>query len=318
MNESFKPRLVISRCIGFEACRYNGQMLRDGLVELLKGHAEIITLCPEADIGLGTPRKPVRLVQQDGELRMLQPATGVDVSEAMQAYIGTQINELHDIDGFILKGRSPSCGLSGVKVYQSTEPGAMTSRGDGMFAAAVKQHFPLAAMEDEGRLTNFHLREAFLMRLFSLARLRELMSTPSVAALTRFHASHKLLLMCFNQEQMRRCGRIASNGDGLELHALMETYAQAFREALLRDPRQSNVINALYHGYGWVSDGLAPGEKKLFLETIEEYRDDRVTLSTLQHLLKSYVVRFDHEYLGGQYFLDPYPQPLFNLSDSGK
>ena len=187
-----------------------------------------------------------------------------------------------------------------------------------MFAAAVKQYFSLSAMEDEGRLTNFHLREAFLMRLFSLARLRELIGNPSVAALTRFHASHKLLLMCFNQEQMRRCGRIASNGDGLELHALIASYAQTFRETLLREPRQSNIINALSHGYGWVSDGLAAGEKKLFLEAIEEYRDDRVTLSTLQHLLKSYVVRFDHAYLGGQYFLDPYPQALFNLSDSGK
>jgi len=193
----------------------------------------------------------------------------------------------------------------------------MTSKGEGMFAAAAREHLPHAALEDEERLTNFNLREAFLMRLFALARLRDLLNEPSVAALTGFHASHKLLLMCFHQELMRRCGRIASNGDGLPLDELMQRYAEAFRDALQREPRQSNVINALYHGYGWVSDGLSSAEKKLFLDAVEEYRDDRVTLATLLHLLKSYVVRFEHTYLGSQHFLSPYPQSLFDLSDSG-
>jgi len=309
---------VISRCIGFEACRYNAQMLRDQFIERLIPFIEVITVCPEADIGLGTPRKPVRLVNADGALRMIQPASGEDVTDAMQGYIANKMQGFSDIDGFILKGRSPSCGPSGVKIYQSMLPGAMTSKGEGMFAAAAREHFPHAALEDEGRLTNFNLREAFLMRLFALARLRDLLNEPSVAALTGFHASHKLLLMCFHQELMRRCGRIASNGDGLPLNELMQRYAEAFRDALQREPRQSNVINALYHGYGWVSDGLSSAEKKLFLDAVEEYRDDRVTLATLLHLLKSYVVRFEHTYLGSQHFLSPYPQPLFDLSDSGR
>ena len=313
-----KPRLVVSRCLGFEACRYNAQMLADDLIERLKTCAEIITVCPEADIGLGTPRAPVRLVKQEGEIIMIQPSTGDDVSQAMHAYNRTKIDGFSDIDGFILKNRSPSCGPAGVKVYASSEKSATAEKGVGLFAKAAMERFPFAAIEDEGRLKNFHLREAFLMRLFAFARLRQLIASPSVSGLSTFHASHKLLMMCFHQEMMRQCGRIASNSDGLSLAEMVQRYAAVFREALARQPRQSNIINALYHGYGWISEGLSAADKKLFLDAVEEYRDDRVTLATMLHLLKSYVARFEHEYLGSQHFLEPYPRALFDLSDSGR
>lgn len=312
-----RPRLVVSRCLGFEACRYNGQMVKDELAERIAPFAEIITLCPEADIGLGTPRDPVRLVQQGKEVHMIQPASGIDVTDAMHAYIGRRMGEMPEIDGFLLKGRSPSCGPSIVKVYASSMKGSSAIKGVGLFAQAAAERFPHAAMEDEGRLKNFGIRELFLMRLFGLARLRELLDAPTAAAISSFHARHKLLLMCFHQEQMRDCGRIAANPGRLPPQAIAAQYADAFRQAIARTPGQRNIINALYHAFGWISEGLSPGEKKLFLDSVEEYRDDRVTLATLQHLLKSYVARFDHHYLGSQHFLEPYPKALFNLSDSG-
>ncbi|MDQ6998014.1 MAG: DUF523 and DUF1722 domain-containing protein [Mariprofundus sp.] len=318
MTTDCKPRVVVSRCLGFEPCRYNGQMLADDLIERLKSHVEIITVCPEADIGLGTPRAPVRLVKQQGEIMMIQPSTGEDVSQAMHAYNQSTLAGLSHIDGFIMKSRSPSCGPAGVKVYASSGKGATAEKGVGLFAQVAMQRFPFAAIEDEGRLKNFHLREAFLMRLFALARLRQLIAEPSVAGLTTFHASHKLLMMCFHQEMMRQCGRIASNGDGLPLAVMVERYAGVFREALNRQPGQRNIINALYHGYGWISEGLSAADKKLFLDAMEEYRDDRVTLATMLHLLKSYVARFAHDYLGSQHILEPYPRDLFHLSDSGR
>ena len=313
-----RPRLIVSRCLGFEACRYNGQMLVDDLIERLKPHAEMITVCPEADIGLGTPRAPVRLVRQEGKTIMIQPSTGKDVSKTVEAYNQSRLAKLSDIDGLILKSRSPSCGPAGVKVYASSEKGAMADKGVGLFAQAALERFPFAAIEDEGRLKNFHLREAFLMRLFALARLRQLIAEPSVAGLTTFHASHKLLMMCFHQDMMRQCGRIASNSDRLPLEEIMQRYAGVFRNAFARQPKQSNIINALYHGFGWISEGLSAAEKKLFLDAMEEYRDDRVTLATMLHLLKSYVARFSHDYLGSQHLLEPYPRALFDLSDSGR
>ncbi|MDX8382281.1 MAG: DUF523 and DUF1722 domain-containing protein [Ghiorsea sp.] len=310
-TQSVKPRIVVSRCLGFEACRYNAQLSKNDFVALIQPFVEFITVCPEADIGLGTPRKPVRLVLSDaGEKRLVQPATGADVTDLMQNYIESTLASFQDIDGFLLKARSPSCGPTRVKIYADNEKGSASEPGAGMYAEAIAENLPHAALEDEGRMFDFHLRESFLMRIFSLARLRALEANPSIKAISTFHAQHKLLLMCYHQDAMRECGRIASNPPGQSLEEIMHAYANAFRQALNQLPSKKNIINALYHGYGWISDGLADGEKTLFLESIEEYRDDRVTLATLQLLLKSFVVRLNHEYLGSQVFLAPYPQAL--------
>jgi len=311
MNSNFKPRIVVSRCLGFEACRYNAQLSKNDFVALIQPFVEFITVCPEADIGLGTPRKPVRLVQDGaGSPRLVQPATGDDVTDKMHHYIDKTMTTMQHIDGFLLKSRSPSCGPSRVKVYVDDGKGSASEPGVGIYAAAAITQYPDAAIEDEGRMFDFHLREAFLMRVFALARLRQLQANPSVSAISTFHASHKLMLMCYHQGLMRQCGRIASNSDGLTLQELMHAYAAQFRRTLATQPKQSNIINALYHGYGWVSEGLADAEKTLFLDAVEEYRDDRITLATLQLLLKSYVVRLSHDYLGSQVFLAPYPQAL--------
>ena len=82
---NLRPRVVVSKCLQFAACRYNGQMLNDPVVALLKEHVEFLPVCAECEIGLGVPREPIRIVQQGNELRLLQPATGHDATAAMLA-----------------------------------------------------------------------------------------------------------------------------------------------------------------------------------------------------------------------------------------
>ena len=33
-----RPRIVVSRCLGFDACRWNGEMIRDAFVDSLQPH----------------------------------------------------------------------------------------------------------------------------------------------------------------------------------------------------------------------------------------------------------------------------------------
>jgi len=60
---NMKPLVVVSRCLGFSACRYNGQMDGCHLVEKLKDFVEFITVCTEVQIGLETPREAIRVVK---------------------------------------------------------------------------------------------------------------------------------------------------------------------------------------------------------------------------------------------------------------
>jgi len=66
-----RPRVVVSRCLGFDRCRYDGSMIQDAIVESLRPWVEWIPVCPEVEIGLGVPRAPVRLVRVEGKVRLL-------------------------------------------------------------------------------------------------------------------------------------------------------------------------------------------------------------------------------------------------------
>lgn len=323
MARSLRPRVVFSRCLTFEACRYNGQIIASEAVEQFKAHFECVTVCPEVGIGLGVPREPIRIVREKGTLRLRQPATGRDVSEAMLGFTREFLDALDPVDGFVLKGRSPSCGLFDAKLFADKSKGSpLPGRIAGFFGQAVLDRFPDTAAEDEGRLSNFVLREHFLTRVYATARFRLLMADsrePSaVGRLVRFHAENKLLLMGYNQAKMRELGRLVANPEKKPAAEVLEAYGELLAQALARPPRHASAINVLEHGYGYFKDRLGSREKKFFRVQLESYRRRRVPLSVPQSIVRAWIERFDEPYLAQQTFFRPYPEELVTISDSGK
>jgi uncharacterized protein YbgA (DUF1722 family)/uncharacterized protein YbbK (DUF523 family) len=313
-----KPRVVISKCLTFDKCRYNGEVIPDKFVDKLKSHVEFITVCPEVEIGLGTPREPIRIVEIDGKNTLYQPATEKFFTEEMESFSETYLSSLTDIDGFILKNRSPSCGPGDVKIYQGLSKSAMTSRGAGFFGGAVKEKFPLTAIEDEGRLKNFQIREHFMTKLFTITRFRHIKSEKRMKDLVEFHSNHKLLLLAHNQLHYRNCGRIVANHEKRNPEQVFKKYEEELALVLRKLPRFTAIINTLQHAFGWISDGLSAEEKTYFLNSIEEYRDERIPLSAVVRLIHSAAIRFNNSYLQNQVFLNPYPLELIEITDSGK
>lgn len=313
-----KPRVAFSRCLGFDHCRYNGNIIQEPAVDNLKPYLEIETICPEVEIGLGIPRDPIRLVGDPENPRLLQPSTGLDVTDKMRAFATKRLGDLGAPDGFILKYGSPSCGLHEVKCYVNEKKGAASTKTHGMFGGAVIERFPNSVVEDEGRLKNFDIRQHFLTRLFAQARLQTIRESPSMKGLVAFHSQHKLLLMAYNQTQMRSLGRIVANPDKKPLNALLEAYAQGLRNALGKAPRRVSAINVLMHALGYVSDSLSSAEKAFFLDSLEQYRNGHVPLSVPTSLMRAWIIRFDVGYLADQVYFEPYPQDLVNVLDSGK
>jgi len=167
-----RPIVVISRCIDFDSCRYNGQVIRASLRAELEPHVELRPICPELEIGLGVPRDPVVLVHSGGGARMLQPSTGRDLTRRMERFAGGYLAALEAVDGFILKARSPSCGIRDAKVFDSEAEDAGHQYGPGLFAARVLERFPHAAIEDETRLADPRVRDDFLARVREVATRR--------------------------------------------------------------------------------------------------------------------------------------------------
>ena len=312
-----RPRVVVSRCLGFEAVRYDGQLIRSRVVERLGDHADLVPVCPEMGVGLGVPRKPVRLVEGRGRLRMLQPGTGRDVTEDVEAFAEGFLGEQGPVDGFILKSRSPTCAVSDARVYGGSERGAEPRGGAGLFARAARRRFPGAVMQDEARLTNLHLRHHFLSALFALARFRLAAERGCMGSLVRFQTEHKLLLMAQGARHPARLGRIAGGSPRGTTEEAIRRYREALGEALRHPPPAGDTANALQHAFGYLSDGLTPRERDLFLELLDDYRAHRVPLAALLSVLRAWTARQEEPYLEVQRFLDPYPRELLDLTDSG-
>jgi uncharacterized protein YbgA (DUF1722 family)/uncharacterized protein YbbK (DUF523 family) len=318
MDTDIRPIVVVSRCIEFDMCRYNGQMIPDPFVAALMGFVDFIPVCPEVEIGLGVPRDPIRIVDVNGDLILYQPATGRDLTELMTSFTGIFLDSLGDVDGFILKFRSPSCGPAQVKVYRGMDPKTGAEKGSGFFAAAVLDRFDDLPVEDEGRLKNFSLREHFLIHLFCRAAFRQAKRSGTMNALVAFHTRYKYQFMALNQSRLKVLGRITANHEKLPLDEVFSAYGRELGGMFAAVPKPGRYINMLLHAFGGVSRHLSDDERSFFLRTIEEYRDERIPLGVLTRLIHSWAVRFEDEFLLNQAFLSPYPLDLVSVADSGK
>ncbi len=314
-----RPQVIVSRCLGFAACRYNGVPIADDFVKQLATHVTYLPVCPEVEIGLGAPRDPVRLVLHDNTVHLYQPATGADVTEAMQTFSATYLDAHPDVDGAILMGRSPSCGIKEVKIYASADKTApVRQKGAGMFAAAVQQRYPHLPVEENVRLQNLILREHFLTRLFAWADFRAVRAAGTMRELVRFHTEHKLLLMAYSESRYRLMGPLVANHQKLPTAEVLAAYAEHLGVALARPPRRTAGINVLMHALGYFSEKLASTEKAYFLDTLDQYRRSQVSLRVPVSLIGAWIARFGEPYLAQQAFFAPYPTDLLSLSDSGK
>jgi uncharacterized protein YbgA (DUF1722 family)/uncharacterized protein YbbK (DUF523 family) len=312
MSSPIRPIVVISRCIDFDACRYNGQVIRASLREELEPHVELTPICPELEIGLGVPRDPVRLNRSPAGVRMVQPSTGRDLTRAMNAFSRGYLDRVPDADGFILKSRSPSCAVRNAKHFHSDAEDAGHDRGPGLFSARVLERFPYAAVEDEGRLNDLRLREHFLTKLWALAAFR-VAAAGSAQDIVDFHARNKLLLMAHHQTRMRALGRLVASAGTTARQALAAEYRAGLGAALAHPSRPGSNVNVLMHALGHVSDRLSAPERSHFLATLESYRQGKVPLAAAQSIVGNWAARFEVPYLAGQTFFAPYPRALVRL-----
>jgi uncharacterized protein YbgA (DUF1722 family)/uncharacterized protein YbbK (DUF523 family) len=318
-----KVRIGISACLLGQEVRYNGGHKRDAfLTDTFGRYVEWVPVCPEVELGMGTPRPPIRLERgalEGGDVRLVMPSTGADYTDAMRTWATRRVEDLAalDLDGYVLKKDSPSCGMERVKVYPAgAVAGAPSKDGRGLFAAALLERLPDLPAEEEGRLNDPALRESFVTRVFVHHRWREEERAGwTRAALMRFHERHKFLLMAHNQAAMRGLGRLLGEAGKDEPAAeTASAYRLGLREILRRPPTRRNHANVLNHLAGFVSDALDREDRAEVADTIERYRQGLVPLIVPLTLLRHHVRRQRVAYLQDQVYLDPHPHELMLLN----
>ena len=122
---------------------------------------ELVPFCPELAAGLGCPRPPIELVQGEASepsnastastlqprgsappIRVLRVDRQGDATDALRAACEAEAEALGragGVDGFILKSRSPSCGLASPL---HDPAGREIGTAPGLWAALARERFP--------------------------------------------------------------------------------------------------------------------------------------------------------------------------------
>ena len=321
MEEFVRPIIVVSKCLEFGNCRYDGSQISDVFIRKLKQHIDFIPLCPEMEIGLPSPRQALRIIENEGKQDLVFSQTGDSVTTQFETYTSSKIKELKrlDIDGFILKSRSPSCGIKEVKLYRTFgKSPALSKNAKGFFGKAAIEEFGLLAIEDEGRLSNYQIREHFLTRVYTHAAFRNVKNSSSMGALVKFHSQNKYLFMAYHSNHLKTLGKLVANHDQNKIEEILINYETVLNKLLSTTPDTMRSINMMLHIFGYFSKELNVNEKAYFLDAIDKYRNHQIPQSTVMAILRSWVMRFDNEYLRDQKIFEPYPLELIEVRDSGK
>jgi uncharacterized protein YbgA (DUF1722 family)/uncharacterized protein YbbK (DUF523 family) len=305
---SGQPRVGVSSCLLGEEVRFNGGHKRYRfLTDSLDRYVDWVPYCPEIQIGLGTPREAIRLTA-DG--RLVNRSGTADHTAAMAA-----LPLPADLDGYVFKAKSPSCGIRAIPRYrddgQRDHGRAADQAGRGLYASRVLSAFPLLAVEDEGRLNDPGLREAFVERIFAAARLRSVLSGPWTAGdLVAFHARHKLQMLAHDPARYREAGRIvATAGTGSREETAL-AYRDVFRAAMAGPATRGRNANALLHAYSRIGRELDRPRRDDLVARIDAYRRGTEPLSVPVALLAHHASGGDWPWLAAQTYLKPFPAGL--------
>lgn len=161
-----KPIVYISRCFGIAKCRYDGDWVIDKNVETIKKYIDFRDFCPETGIGFPSPREKIRVVRKDGVLELLQPATGRFFTGEMVRFSTDFINSIGRFDGFILKGKSPSCGVKNTKLYDYATGELISTGASGFFASTLLRLSPETPVITEKSFEDVTETAIFLDKVF--------------------------------------------------------------------------------------------------------------------------------------------------------
>ena len=330
----------MSACLLGDAVRYDGGHKRDSALERALGPwAQWVGVCPEVEAGMGVPRPPVRLEERDGSLRMVDPASGLDHTEAMTRYARRRACVLgaRQLDGYVLKSRSPSCGLGSARFFRRSRSGgewAVESGGTGLFALELRQACPDLPLAEEGDLQTAPRAKAFLEAVFARNRWRALTaaappagsalrlaaenaatsaSRPAAASLRSrlvvFHTAHKFLVWARDERAVRRLGRLLGGGARLPDDELAARYGAGFLAAMSTPATRGRHVNVLQHAQGYVKRVMAPDKRHALHRAVEDYRLGCAPWSVSADMLRRCAVRHRVRYLLDQLYFDSAPRP---------
>jgi uncharacterized protein YbbK (DUF523 family)/uncharacterized protein YbgA (DUF1722 family) len=270
-----KPNIGISSCLLGEKTRYDGDhSYAPEIVEAWDSAFNWIAVCPEVSIDLGVPRETIDLVEIDNQIRLLRTNTRTDLTNRMNRFISRQLTLLdkQNLHGFILRSKSPSCGLSNVPI-EGEHGRRLHQKGQGLFAKALQKRFPFLPIAEDGKLNTLEAKNNFLERVFAHKRwIEEVASSKNKKSILEFHQRQKLQLLAHGAGPAKQLDDLVDKHKPLSPARLKKHYGELFFHALERPVTPPRATIALKKAFREIKPSLHPKRKLVIAKSIVQAR----------------------------------------------
>ena len=305
-----KPKVIISRCLTNCNCRWDGEVIHFPAIRQINNYFDLITVCPEVDIGLGVPRKPIGLFSREGHIEVEELDSHVVMTEKVKAYSDHFLEQFPRVHGFISKSKSPSCGIKNVKILTLNQY-ILSTTGTGLFARKLLNSLPCIATIDETGLLVPEIREQFFTKLFAFFNLSK--ANTNISDLIKFHSQNKYLFMAYNPQKQKEAGGIIGTNQHNDFNQLFCNYSLKVAEILKDAPSVSSNINVLQHLFGYFSKKhLTTHDKQSFLNSLTMYNANKIPISEIKAIIRKWAFKYSQNFLKEQSYLQPFPAELLS------
>ncbi len=323
-----KLKIGISSCLLGEKVRYDGGHKYDPWInEKLGTVAEFVPFCPEMFLNLGSPRPSIRLekspFKKDEHILVAREnvnnpeLVGIDLLPRMKSILSENQLTFPELHGYIFMKKSPSCGLSKIKIYEQLKNGQTTfvapNDSMGVFAKSFVEKYPLTPILESGRVYSDIDRERFLRQIYARAQFCNL--TKSISALQEFHRNYKMLLYEHSPVHLNRLGKICAQKvtHHDEVIQTFRDYEILFFQTMNILPSVKNRVNALMHMKGFFKKILSKDEKMYLEKIFQEFKSQTVSYEVPLTLIDYLTNKYQVDYLLEQKIFRPFPRSLYGL-----
>ncbi len=299
----------VSSCLLGQRTRYDGRHKLDTVVSQTLGRfIQYVPVCPEVECGLPTRRPPMQLVGDRVSPRIVTMSGGIDHTDRLLDWAALRLKEIEEenLDGFIFKSLSPSCGIAQIPVGDSGRVSTGHKAGAGIFAGLFMARFPLIPVEEDRRLADPDLRENFIQRIFIMRRWRQLLAGDRERSdLAEFNRCHEMQLFAHSSNHLRLMRELVNEATVSQIEALYTRYQRLLLGAVRRKATIDGHTQVLLRIVRRLQMALMPDEKQEFQDIVADYANGTLPLIVPITLLRQSAARAGVDYLERQTYLHP-------------
>jgi len=139
---------------------------------------------------------------------------------------------------------------------------------------------------------------------YVIQRFEDVKSSNKFKNILAFHTANKFMIMAHDQVELKKLGNIVASHRKIPFSELLQEYENHLKLAMEKKPTVKTHSNVIMHIFGYFLKHLDQNEKRVFLNSLEQFRECKKTIGQILLEISSITYRCDNTYLASQtYFL---------------